>query len=195
MDDLARIQNGSDLVDRIKNKNKDFEDANQALRRVIEVYGPKVKGYIQKSYSAEIVEEVWSETIKKVWDNIDGIKSPLEGWLIKTARNCAADLYRFRNKKVPDEYEPPYSSDDDVKSDPDSPRNRAVREIIENLSYRQQTVLKADLAYLSGNSPHTTVAPANMLANELQTTENNIYKIRSDGLKNVRKKMEQRGYY
>lgn len=204
MDESSQVQQDAGLALRMMEGDED------ALRELIRVHGPRVKGNLHASYSPDVADEAWTDAVRKVWENAIGYeesKAPLGNWFLAIARNCAISIHRGRQRRDNAEeladdypYRPPLTEDEeDVPDKKERARRRkrkaAVREILDSMTERQRIVMEADLAYLSGDAPHDAVAPAEDLASQLNTTKNNIYKIRHDARAKLRKEMERRSFY
>jgi RNA polymerase sigma factor (sigma-70 family) len=98
------------------------EKDESALRTVLEVYGPKVKGYLRKQFGDVLDhgerEAVLNEAAMKVWmaaNTYRSEKGGLRGWFIRIAKNTAISYIRGERKhRAEPLYDDPAVEDDEV---------------------------------------------------------------------------------
>lgn len=72
-----------------------------ALATVLELYGPKVKGFLRKQFGSVLdggeLDYVFNEAALKVWrcaHRFDAVKGSMRGWFVRIARNTAISHIR-----------------------------------------------------------------------------------------------------
>ena len=115
-------------VDDVKLALRMTERDESALRTVLELYGPKVKGYLSKQFG-EVLDDAERDAVLnaaawKVWeaaDTYNADKGGLRGWFIRIARNEAISHIRGQRKHHSEPLkEDPTVDDDDVSPAVDS---------------------------------------------------------------------------
>jgi RNA polymerase sigma factor (sigma-70 family) len=117
-----------------------MEQDEQALAKVLELYGPRVKGYLRRKFGDVLREPELAESFNvaafNLWrfaDRFRPEKGSLRGWFITIARNAAVSLLRSESLHVAKEleYEPEYDPADCSDDDPpvDSKEHRRLKEL------------------------------------------------------------------
>lgn len=152
------------LVLRMMEKDED------ALVELIEVYGPKVMGYLRKQFGLVLRLQEQEEAFNRAFFNVYRFagnftpeRSSLRGWVIRIARNAAVCIIRGEKKHLAKdlEYDPDYDPAedcDDASPDVDSKehaRLQALYDFIENtLTGFEQVVARN--CFIAGGEADTT---------------------------------------
>lgn len=117
-----------------------MEQDEQALAKVLELYGPRVNGYLRRKFGDVLREPELAEALNvaafNLWrfaDRFRPEKGSLRGWFITIARNAAKSLLRSESRHVAKEleYEPEYDPADCSDDAPpvDSKEHRRLKEL------------------------------------------------------------------
>lgn len=168
----------------------------EALARLLELYGPKAKGYLKKKYGHVLCDAdimaVLASAAARAWqygDSFDPERS-LKSWFLRIVqtqaidmindtmehRGVALDLQRHDRPEVCDE---PL----DKKT---LQQIEALDRCIEKLVGNQKAIIEADLA-------SDDVASTEWLAEKLGTTSNSIYVSRNKARENLKKCLSDHG--
>jgi RNA polymerase sigma factor (sigma-70 family) len=161
-----------------------------ALARLLELYGPRAKGYLQKHYGhvlcAAEIEQAVHEAASRVWQyaaSFDPTRS-LKSWFMRIVQRQALNIVNDKRDHASVEFDIAHH---DRAEDADEPINqRTIQRLedlarcIEKLKGNQKAIIRADIA------PYD-VAGAARLARILQTTSNSIYVSRRKARENLKK--------
>ncbi|GEM_PF-7052145 len=125
----------ADLALRMTKKDED------ALTTVIELYGPRVRGFLRKNFGDTLqqleLDEVFNQAVFNVWrfaQRFQPDKGGLRGWFIRIARNAAVSLIRGETKHLARELEEdpaydPAEAYEDVSPDVDPTESRRLEKL------------------------------------------------------------------
>ena len=186
-----------------------MERDEEALRTIIRVYGPSLKGYLGKRFGDVLdeleLDEAFVATIEKVWryPTFDDRNGSLAGWLIRIARNCAISILNCENKhhcselKCDPEYDPAEApaltceDRDDRDEDPkkDAKLLKDLDEAVRGLPRLQRAIIEADLATPNGK------ADSGRLADKYGSTKNSVEVSRTKARAQIRQELLRRGHF
>lgn len=175
------------------------EGERDALVRLLEAYGPKVKWLLQRKFGDVLSEDDVSVALflagQKAFENasqFDDRKSTLGGWFYIIARNCAVDLLR-EEKPDPafqldiEPADPETGEDDDDRIDPNDPVIKDLLACVDDLGDKQRIIIKADL--LANGE-----ADATKLADKLGIPKQHVYSYRNKAHEALLKRMATHGH-
>jgi RNA polymerase sigma factor (sigma-70 family) len=166
-----------------------------ALGEILEIYGPKVKGFLRKQFGDVLKEPELDEAFNcaafNLWRFADRFKSgrSLRGWFIRIARNAAISIIRGEKKHLSKdlEYDPSYDpADDHSEASPAVDSKEAARlQKLDDFIHNHLTGFEKIVAincYKAGGEPDTV-----RLAALYGKTRQNVDTVRSK----VKKKLTE----
>ena len=118
-----------------------MEQDQDALDAVLEVYGPKVQGFLKQKFGDVLKEpeldEVFNRAVFNLWRFADRFKPDrggMRGWFIRIARNAAISMLRAETRNLAKdlEFEPTYDPAEDhpdTSPDVDSKEHRRLQQL------------------------------------------------------------------
>ena len=183
-----------------------MEGDQEALRLVIETYGPRIRAALRKRYEGVLAEPEIDEAMNRAAFNVfrfadrfDKYKGTLRAWFFTIAIRATQDIIRReeRHQHQSLEYDPGYdpaSPDDDQgpasNGQAESREARDLRAALALLSPGERQVIEEDLA--SGNGG---VVDATRLAEKLGCSKNQVYVWRSRARDKIEKYMTNQGHF
>lgn len=162
-----------------------------AIDRLVELHGPRVKGYLRNQYGfcdADI-DAVLFESADRAWryGNTYDPKQSLKSWFMRIAQRQALTLINEKKERREVEFSLDNHDRPEVCDDPiDKKTKQRIEDLercIERLEGNQQVIIREDLK-------SEDVADAARLAHMLGTTTNSIYVSRNKARTNLKKCVE-----
>lgn len=162
----------------------------EALARLLELYGPKAKGYLKRHYGRELctadIEAALYQAATRAWKygaSFNPTRS-LKSWFMRIVQREAIDIINDKDEHKGVEfdlerYHRPEGCDEPLNSRTQQ-RIEDLERCIEKLERNQKAIIRADLA-------SDDVAGAARLAEILQTTTNSIYVSRNKARDNLKR--------
>ena len=162
----------------------------KALVRLLELFGPKAKGYLKKHYGNVLcdadITAALTNALSRAWqygDSYDPSRS-LKSWFLRIVQTQALDIIKDKKEHRGvafdlDQHDRPEVCDEPINKKAKQ-RIDALERCIEKLEGNQQAIIRADLAT-------DDVASAAWLAERLGTTANSIYVSRNKARENLKK--------
>ncbi len=186
-----------------------MERDEAGLRTLVRVYGPRLKGYLNKHFGDLLdefeLDEAFVTTVEKVWlyPTFDDREGTLASWLIRIARNCAASILKRERTRGHHELkcDPGYDPADDpalaceapAGCDEDPKRDarllKDLDDIVQGLPRLQRAIVEADLATPGGT------AGSQRLADKHESTKNSIEVSRNKARVTIREELLRRGHF
>jgi RNA polymerase sigma factor (sigma-70 family) len=165
----------------------------QALRSLLDVYGPKVRGWLNSRFDPATADDALNRALDKVWAyaSFRPGEGSLGGWFLRTAYHCALDVLRENRDQgdfLPLTFQPA------VPAPPPPPAERtralveAVKRAIAALPAVQRQVLQWDLA-------HGGKAPARFVAERIGKSAEAVRAARCRGRAALRRALLAEGWF
>lgn len=163
----------------------------EAIGRLLELYGPKAKGYLRKQYGfcdADI-DTVLFQAVARAWQYGASYepKQSLKSWFMRIVQTRALSLISEKKERQEvgfslDNHDRPEECDDPIDKNTKR-RIEALDRCIQKLERNQQTIIREDLK-------SDDVAGAARLAKMLGSSTNSIYVSRIKARANLKKCVE-----
>ena len=164
---------------------------SDGLARLLELYGPKAKGYLYKHYGDVLcdadIDAAVHQAAERAWEyghTFDPSKGSLKSWFMKIVQTQAFDIISDKDERAEVEFDLERHDRPDDCDDPIDAKSKARLDALENCIQRlerlQQAIIRADLK-------SDSVAGAARLAKIHRTSTNSIYVSRSKARENLRK--------
>lgn len=163
---------------------------HEALERLLQLYGPRAKGYLKKHYGDVLcdadIDAALFQAADRAWrygDSFDPSKGTLKSWFFRIVQRQAIDIINDNTESGAaafdlDLHDRPYDSE------PASPKMQQLlaklEDCIGKLARVQQAIIRADLK-------SEDVAGAARLAQVLGSSENSIHVSRIKARENLKK--------
>lgn len=174
-----------------------MEQDAEALKTLLELYGPKTKGYLVKHYgdilSSIDIDAALYQAAERAWryaESFDPAEGSLKSWFMRIAQTQAFDIINENQKHAGVGFD--LALHDQEEGCDDDPLDKRTEQQLRDLEYvishklegLQQAIVEADLK--SGD-----IAGADRLATIHKTTKNSIYVSRKKARDNIKKFMTE----